>query len=272
MEPTNALVDLLRGRRLAVLTGAGCSTESGIPDYRGEGTARRARSPVQLAAFLADPEARRRYWARGAAGWPRLRAARPNAAHTALAALEARGVVAGLITQNVDRLHTAAGSREVIELHGALHEARCLGCGAREARDALQERLLRENPGFEARAAEALPDGDAALPAALVEGFRVVGCLACGGDLKPDVVFFGEAVPRARREAGGALLRAAEALLVAGSSLAVFSGFRFVREARALGLPVAIVNLGPTRGDGDAQLKVEGRLGEVLPGLAQALV
>lgn len=265
------LVDLLRGRRLAVLTGAGCSTESGIPDYRGEGTARRARAPLQFAEFVGDPAARRRYWARSVVGWPRLRAARPNAGHMALAALEAARVVAGLITQNVDRLHAAAGSREVVELHGALHEARCLACGAREARDALQARLMRENPGFDARAAEALPDGDAELPVGLVDGFRVVGCQACGGDLKPDVVFFGEAVPRAAREAGGALLRGAEALLVAGSSLTVFSGYRFVREARALGLPVAILTLGPTRGDGDAQVKVEARLGEALPALARAL-
>lgn len=265
------LLDLLRGRRLAVLTGAGCSTESGIPDYRGPETARRARNPVQFTAFVGDAEARRRYWARAVVGWPRFRAARPNAGHAALAALERAGAALGLITQNVDRLHTAAGSRHVVELHGALHEARCLGCGAREPRDDLQARLLAANPGFDVRAAELAPDGDAELPAGLLAGFEAVGCLGCGGDLKPDVVFFGELVPRAVREAGQALLREAEALLVVGSSLTVFSGYRFVREARALGRPVAIVNLGPTRGDGEAQVKVDGLAGEVLPRLVEAL-
>lgn len=265
------LLDLLRGRRLAVLTGAGCSTESGIPDYRGPETARRARNPVQFKAFVSDPEARRRYWARSVVGWPRFRAARPNLGHAALAALERAGAALGLITQNVDRLHHAAGSRRVVELHGALHEARCLTCGARERRDDVQARLLEANPGYDVRAAELAPDGDAELPQALIDGFQVVGCLACGGDLKPDVVFFGEVVPRAVREAGQALLREAEALLVVGSSLTVFSGYRFVREARELGRPVAIVNLGPTRGDGDAQLRVDGRAGEVLPRLVEAL-
>lgn len=263
------LVDVLGGRRLAVLTGAGCSTESGIPDYRGPG--RRPRAPIQYREFVGDPEVRRRYWARAVVGWPRFRAARPNAAHAALAALERAGRALGVITQNVDRLHHAAGSRRVVELHGALHAARCLACGAREPRDDVQARLLAENPGFDARAAELLPDGDAELPPELVAAFRVVGCRACGGDLKPDVVLFGEVVPRAVRDAGQALLREAEALLVVGSSLAVFSGYRFVREARELGLPVAIVNLGPTRGDGDAQVKLDGRAGEVLPRLVEAL-
>jgi NAD-dependent SIR2 family protein deacetylase len=268
------LTDLLRGRRVVVLTGAGCSTESGIPDYRGAETARRARNPIQYRAFVSEPEARRRYWARAVVGWPRFRAARPNDGHRALAALERAGALTGVITQNVDRLHHAAGSQRVIELHGALHEARCLACGAREPRDEVQARLLARNPGFDARAASAArdaPDGDAELPGELVADFEVVACLACGGDLKPDVVFFGEVVPLATREAAQALLRAGEALLVVGSSLTVFSGYRFVREARALGLPVAIVNLGPTRGDGEADVRVDARCGEVLPRLAAAL-
>lgn len=279
MDPTTTaavtdlapLVDLLRGRRVAVLTGAGCSTESGIPDYRGPETARRARNPIQFKAFVGDPEARRRYWARSVVGWPRFRAARPNAGHAALAALERAGRVLGLITQNVDRLHHAAGSRRVVELHGALHEARCLACGAREPRDDIQLRLLAANPGFDARAAELAPDGDADLPAELIAAFQVVSCLSCGGDLKPDVVFFGEIVPSPIRLAAQTLLRDADALLVVGSSLTVFSGYRFVREARELDLPVAILNLGPTRGDADAQLKLNARAGDVLPRLADAL-
>jgi NAD-dependent SIR2 family protein deacetylase len=262
------LVDLLRGRRVTVLTGAGVSTESGIPDYRGPGA--RPRRSIQYDEFVRDPEVRRRYWARAAVGWPRLRDARPNAGHAALAALEARGALAGTITQNVDRLHRAAGSREVIELHGALHEVRCLACGAVEPRDDVQARLLALNPGFADAAGAAAPDGDAELPADLVARFTVAAC-PCGGDLKPDVVFFGEVVPRPRREAAQRLLRGGDALLVVGSSLAVFSGYRFVREAKEVGLPVAIVNLGPTRGDGEADVRVEGRTGEVLPALAAAL-
>lgn len=263
------LVDLLRGRRVAVLTGAGASTESGIPDYRGPRA--RPRAPIQYQAFVGDAEARRRYWARAVVGWPRFRAARPNAGHQALADLEARGHAAGLITQNVDRLHHAAGSRTVIELHGALHEVRCLACGAREARDEVQARLEARNPGWGAHVTELAPDGDAELPPELVARFEVVACRLCGGALKPDVVFFGEVVPRAVREAAQGLLHASDALLVVGSSLAVFSGYRFVREARELGKPVAIVNLGPTRGDGEADVKVEGRIGEVLPRLLELL-
>ncbi|MCB9796850.1 MAG: NAD-dependent deacetylase, partial [Alphaproteobacteria bacterium] len=188
------LAQLLRGRRVLALTGAGCSTESGIPDYRGPETARRARNPIRFQDFVKSPEGRQRYWARSFVGWPRIAEARPNAGHRALAALEQRGLLSGLITQNVDRLHQAAGSRAVIELHGALAEVICLGCGRLSKRADLQARLAALNPGFGRRDAEAAPDGDADLIE--VTDFQVAGCGQCGGDLKPHVVFFGENVPR----------------------------------------------------------------------------
>ncbi len=267
MDP---LSELLRDRRVAVLTGAGCSTESGIPDYRGPETRRRARNPIRFAEFVKREDGRRRYWARAFVGWERFRGKAPNAAHHALAAMERDGRIHGLITQNVDRLHHAAGSRDVVELHGALADVRCLGCGALEARDALQARLDALNPGWTGLRAEMAPDGDAELPAELVARFAVADCLACGGALKPDVVFFGEAVPRERVERAYAMVDDAEALLVVGSSLAVFSGFRFVKRAHARGVPIAIVNLGESRGDALASLVVNGRAGEVLPRLASA--
>ena len=263
--------ELLGRGPIAVLTGAGCSTESGIPDYRGEGTLRRARAPVRFATFLADPQARRRYWARSVIGWPRLAQARPNLAHRALADLEARGRVTGVLTQNVDRLHHAAGSQRVIELHGALHQVRCLACGRLEDRQALQARLLAANPAFAHRAAALNPDGDAELPDAHVADFAVATCEACGGDLKPDVVFFGESVPRARVEAAYRWVDDSAALLVLGSSLTVLSGLRFVRRAHAAGRPIVIVNQGETRGDALAALKLPGRLAQVLPDLAARL-
>lgn len=267
-----ALAELLRGRRVAALTGAGISTESGIPDYRGPQTGLRPRRPVQHREFVGDPLLRARYWARSALGWPRFRAFAPNPAHLALAALERRGVVRAVVTQNVDRLHQKAGSRQVLELHGALALVRCLACGAQEDRDALQERLLALNPGAATWRSELAPDGDADLPEEALRAFQVPPCLACGaGTLKPDVVFFGDNVPRERVEAAFAMVDAAEALLVVGSSLAVFSGYRFVLRAAQRGLPVAIVNLGETRGDGHAALKLDVRAGEVLPALARVL-
>jgi len=263
--------DLLRGRRIAALTGAGISTESGIPDYRGPATRARARNPIQHGQFVRDAAARRRYWARSAIGWPRVAAAEPNAAHAALADMERTGTVAGVVTQNVDRLHARAGSRRVVELHGALAEVACLACGAREARAETQERLLALNPGFASRAAELAPDGDADLPAELIEGFRVAGCAACGGVLKPDVVFFGGSVAPDVVAAAFALVDGAEALLVVGSSLEVYSGYRFVRRAAERGVPVAIVNLGPTRGDPLAALRWDERACAALPALAELL-
>ena len=266
------LVGLLRDRRLVVLSGAGCSTESGIPDYRGPQTRRKARTPIQYRDFMVDPSAQTRYWARSAIGWPRLARARPNDGHRALARMEHVRLVRGIITQNVDRLHHAAGSQCVVELHGALAEVCCLACHAVEPRQALQQRLLDLNPGWQAQAAELAPDGDVELPAETTRAFRIPGCRLCDGMLKPNVVFFGENVPRERVEAAWRLLRDAEALLVVGSSLAVYSGYRFVLKASKEGLPVAIVNLGPTRGDSLARIRLEGKVGEVLPRLADALI
>lgn len=270
-DTLDALVSLLRHLRVCVLTGAGISTASGIPDYRGPLTRAKARNPIQHRAFVTDPAARQRYWARSVLGWPRFRAFEPNPAHRALAALEARGALTGLLTQNVDRLHHKAGSRDVIELHGALHAARCLACGALEDRDALQQRLLALNPGADQQRYAPAPDGDADLDAAAYADFVVPGCVACGGVLKPDVVFFGDNVPRPRVDDAMARVDAAEALLVVGSSLAVFSGYRFVLRAVAQGMPVAMVNLGESRGDTHATVRLDAPAAEVLPALARAL-
>lgn len=265
------LVRTLRYMRVVVLTGAGCSTESGIPDYRGEETRRRARNPITFQEFVRDPQSRQRYWARSAVGWPKLRQARPNPAHDAIARLEADGPCIGVITQNVDRLHHEAGSREVVELHGALAEVRCLGCGEREGRQQLQGRLHALNPGFEQTADELAPDGDAVVDPESIASFTVPVCLQCGGELKPDVVFFGENVPADVVDRAWDLIDRAEALLVVGSSLAVYSGFRFVKRAAERRLPVAIVNRGPTRGDEFAWVKVDGQAGTVLPAAADIL-
>jgi len=269
LEPLTAL---LGNRRIAVLTGAGISTESGIPDYRGPNTLRRAKNPIRFQEYAASPEGRARYWARSVLGWPRFSAAQPNPGHRALAALEHAGLIEGVITQNVDRLHHAAGSRNVIELHGALAEVRCLRCDEREPRAALQQRLLALNPQLREAKAELAPDGDAELAARWLEDFQVASCLACDGVLKPNVVFFGESVPRATVEAAYALVDAAEVLLVIGSSLAVFSGYRFVKRAHEQAKPVAILTLGETRADAVAQLRVQRTIGEVLPALAKALL
>lgn len=265
-----ALAELCAGRRIAVLTGAGCSTESGIPDYRGDG-ARRRRPVVQFQELVRNPGARRRYWARSMLGWPRFAAAQPNRAHRALAELERCGRVRGLITQNVDGLHGAAGNRNVVELHGNLSRVRCLGCGAIEPRAELQERLAAANPELLGMEIELGPDGDAELPDALVADFRVQSCRRCDGMLKPDVVLFGENVAREVVDAAFATLSEGDALLVVGTSLAVFSGFRFVRAAAERGMPIAIVNQGPTRGDPHASVRVSGRAGEVLSELAAGL-
>lgn len=268
------LTALLRGRRVVALTGAGCSTESGIPDYRGplpDGRPRAERKPLMFRDFVSSVAARRRYWARAVIGWRAVASARPNPAHRALAALEERGALAGVITQNVDGLHAAAGSRRVVELHGALARVRCLGCGETVDRAALQERLLARNPGWLDQAPALAPDGDADLDGERVAGFAVEDCSACGGMLKPDVVLFGENVPASVVAAAWNLFDEAEVLLVIGSSLQVFSGYRFVRRAAERGLPVAIVNRGPTRGDRDATLLLEARAGELLPLLAERL-
>jgi NAD-dependent SIR2 family protein deacetylase len=260
---------VLARRPVVVLTGAGLSTDSGIPDYRGPGSPRR--TPMTYQEFLSGEAAQRRYWARSHVGWARMAHAEPNAGHRALAALERCGAVHGLITQNVDGLHRAAGSTAVIDLHGRIADVVCVSCGRRSSRAALQERLAELNPGFvEAAggAVEAAPDGDAELAA--VDGFRTARCTGCDGVLKPDVVFFGENVPRERVARAYAMVDAAAALLVAGSSLTVMSGLRFVRHAHKAGIPVVIVNRGPTRGDGLATVRVDAGCSDVLPALAAA--
>jgi NAD-dependent deacetylase sirtuin 4 len=267
-----ALVERLRGRSLAVLTGAGISTESGIPDYRGPKTRERAKDPMRFSEYAASGAGRGRYWVRAMVGWPSFAAARPNAGHRALVDLEARGVVHGIVTQNVDRLHHVAGSKRIVELHGALADVRCLDCGAVEPRADVQTRLSELNPHVHAAVAEMLrPDGDADLPESWIEGFRVPSCVACGGTIKPDVVFFGESVPPPKVEAAYAMVEEADALLVVGSSLTVFSGYRFVRRAAERGMPIAIVNLGETRGDPYATVRVDAPAGLVLEALAGAL-
>jgi NAD-dependent SIR2 family protein deacetylase len=271
LEP---VLELLRGRRVVVLAGAGCSTESGIPDYRSPENIQRTRTPIQYQEFVRSEAARVRYWARSTAGWARIASARPNAAHQALARLEEGGVVRGIITQNVDGLHQAAGSRRVVELHGSLAWVRCLSCGRITPRDEHQERLRALNAEWMdgLRGIEVAPDGDAELSASVVESFRVPACEACGGVVKPDVVFFGENVPGERVQDAWGLFEEGDVLLVAGSSLTVYSGRRFIYRAEKEGVPIAIINIGPTRADDLAAVKVEGRLGSVLPGIADALV
>ena len=264
---------VLRGKRVVLLTGAGCSTESGIPDYRGVGAPPRVRASIQHAEFVGKPEHRRRYWARSLPGWPRLSAAKPNEAHFAIAQLERAGIASGLITQNVDGLHGAAGS-DAVELHGALARVKCLACGARMSRDSVQGALTEKNPTFveRARLVEVTPDGDAELAETDLADFVVVPCTACGGVLMPDVVFFGGNVPRDTLDAAWGAFDRSEAMLVVGSSLTVFSGYRFVRRAAERGFPIAILNRGPTRGDDLATVRVDARAGEALPALLRALV
>ena len=247
-----------RHRRLVVLTGAGCSAPSGIPDYRDADGAWKHTKPMTFADFTSSAAARRRYWAGSLRGWPRVRDARANAAHLALARLEHAGRVVRLVTQNVDGLHQRAGSRCVVDLHGRLDHVECLGCGALVHREDVQSLLLAWNPGFAAPGVdgEVRPDGDVRV-AATPDDLQVPDCRECGGVLKPRVVFFGESVPRSRVEDAFAALDEADALLVVGSSLMVYSGYRFVRAARERGRPVALVNLGRTRADGECCLKLE---------------
>jgi NAD-dependent SIR2 family protein deacetylase len=267
------LAHLMRGRKTLVLSGAGISTESGIPDYRGPRGTLRVRQPMQFREFAGSEDARRRYWARSAVGWARLAEAQPNEAHRAVAGMELSGFVLGVITQNVDGLHQAAGSRRVLELHGSLAAVRCMACGRDERREDFQARLVAQNPQRwdPNPSAVTAPDGDVDLAPELTADFSVPRCLHCQGVLKPDVVFFGESVPAARVQAARGMAAEAEVLLVVGSSLAVFSGFRFVDRAFRDGKPIAIVNQGETRGDAMASVRIEGRLGEVLPRLAAAL-
>jgi len=253
----NPLAEFIqRHSRLFVLTGAGCSTDSGIPDYRDEnGDWKRAR-PVLFQAFVGDLHTRRRYWARSMVGWRRFGHAHPNDAHRALARLEQQGRTEVLVTQNVDGLHQSAGSTGVIDLHGRLDQVRCLGCERRTDREQMQRRLLELNPAWARLDARDAPDGDADLEGLDFSGFEDPACEECGGLLKPDVVFFGESVPRERVAAALQAVQRADAMLVIGSSLMVYSGYRFAQAASQAGKPIAAVNLGLTRADALLALKV----------------
>ena len=281
MATLDDLVAVLSGHRLVVLTGAGVSTDSGIPDYRGPSSPQR--TPMTFQQFVGDERFRRHYWARNQVGWRHVATRHPNAGHRALAELERRGIVVGVITQNVDLLHETAGSRRVIDLHGRYDEVRCLRCGALYTRDQVGDRLDELNPGFVERVGlvgdvEIAPDADAVIEQ--TADFVVTGCWAadpdggprpCGGMLKPDIVYFGETVPPSRVQAAFALVDEADALLVAGSSLAVQSGLRFVRHAAAAGKPVAIVNRGTTRGDRYAAVTLHAGTSEALAALLALL-
>ncbi|MDX2642105.1 NAD-dependent protein deacetylase [Streptomyces sp. PA03-1a] len=268
LEP---VADALRAGGVLVLSGAGISTESGIPDYRGEGGSLSRHTPMTYQDFTGSAQARRRYWARSHLGWRTFGRARPNAGHRVVAAFGRHGLLSGAITQNVDGLHQAAGSDDVVELHGSLARVVCLSCGALSPRGELARRLEEANSGFEPVAAGINPDGDADLTDDQVGDFRVVPCTVCGGVLKPDVVFFGEAVPPGRVERCRELVREASSLLVLGSSLTVMSGLRFVRQAAQAGKPVLIVNRDPTRGDQYALARVELPLGTALTSVAGRL-
>jgi NAD-dependent SIR2 family protein deacetylase len=275
-----ALAAAVAGGGVVVLSGAGISTESGIPDYRGPTGIARGATPMTYQEFVGSEQARQRYWARSFAGWPVIRRARPNAGHLAVARLQAYGLVEAVITQNVDGLHHAAGSDHAVELHGALDRVVCLACCRTTDRGILQQRLTLANPGFDPSlftnadgdTASVRPDGDVVLAEAMVHGFGVVDCRGCGqGPLKPDVVFFGESVPKPRVAECYRLVDDARLLLVLGSSLTVMSGYRFVRHAAKRGIGVAIVNQGPTRGDEQATLRIDAPLGAVLTAIADAL-
>jgi NAD-dependent SIR2 family protein deacetylase len=268
-------VDLLRAGDALVLTGAGVSTDSGIPDYRGPDGRERHASPMTIDRFLSSPAERQRYWARSHIGWERFASARPNLAHRSVTRLQAAGLLAGVVTQNVDGLHQAAGTRDVIDVHGRLDAVVCLGCGERRPRVELALRFDACNPGFRARmtadVAVVRPDGDVLLTDEDVAAFRVVDCRRCGGILKPDVVMFGELLPRDRYASALGLVARARSLVVLGSSLTVGSGFRFVIDAARHGIPVAVVTRGRTRGDELATLKLDASLADVLPVALEAL-
>jgi NAD-dependent SIR2 family protein deacetylase len=261
-----ALADFIRAHApLLLLTGAGCSTDSGIPDYRDRNGQWKRAEPIRYQRFVGDADARRRYWARSFVGWPRVAAAAPNASHWALAALEALGLVTQLVTQNVDGLHQRGGARRVLDLHGRLDVVDCLDCRLRLTRERVQALLAAHNPAY-AQVADgpSAPDGDVLLEAAAHAAFQVPGCPRCGGMLKPAVVFFGENVPRPRVQLALSQLERSRGLLVVGSSLSVFSGYRFCRHAAALRLPIALLNHGRTRADDLAQLKLDAACAPIL--------
>ena len=265
------LVELLRGGNIAVLSGAGLSTESGIPDYRGPDGKRRV-TPMTYGEFVASPANRQRYWARSFVGWRRFAGAGPNDGHRAVADLQRLGLVRVIITQNVDGLHQMAGAHGVLELHGNLDRVRCLSCGETTLRTELDERLREANPRFQSVAGEVRPDGDVVLPDEAVAGFHPPRCLVCqSGLVKPDVVFFGESVAKTLVEQCFSQVGASSGLVVLGSSLQVMSGYRFVRRAAADGIPVAIVTQGPSRGDQHARIRLDAPLGATLTRVVQDL-
>lgn len=271
-EDLDAAVSALAGRRIVALTGAGFSTDSGLPDYRGPDA--KPRNPITYSQFVSSPDFRRHYWARNHLGWHQLHVTEPNEGHYALARLEAAGIVSGVITQNVDRLHQRAGSVNVIDLHGHYQLVRCLNCGTTMTRDELDLRLQELNPGFLERVSELgdveiAPDADAVL--AETDDFVIADCPVCGGILKPDIVFFGESVPPTKVQAAFAMIDAAGALLVAGTSLAVMSGLRFVRHAAQSGLPIVLVNRGLTRGDELATVRLNAGTSQAVSYLEQQL-
>lgn len=261
------LAALMRGARVVALTGAGMSTDSGIPDYRGPGAP--ARRPMTYQEFVSGPDAQRRYWARAHLGWHSMGTARPNDGHLAMARLERLGVVTGLVTQNVDGLHARAGSRAVVDLHGRIFDVACLDCRDVTGRTTLQARMNALNPCWAQRAVTVRPDGDAELDD--TSAYVLAGCDRCGGRLKPDVVFFGENVPKDRVARCTAMVAGADVLLVAGSSLTVMSGLRFVRQAAKARIPVVILNRGPTRGDGLADVRLDAGCSETLGALSARL-
>lgn len=267
-DALDAVARLLRGKLAAVLTGAGLSTDSGIPDYRGNGAPRRA--PMTFQTFVSDEGARKRYWAGSHLGWRQFRAAEPNLGHRSLVRLEESGVIRGVITQNVDGLHTRAGSRHVVDLHGSMDRVVCLSCGQAFGRDSVGARLEAANPMLDtSEAVRNAPDGDAEVTD--IEGFTVPACTVCGGILKPNVVFFGELVPTEKFTEASALVQSADVLIVAGSSLAVNSGIRLVEQARRRKLPIVVINRGVTKGDGRALVKLDAGTSETLAGLAARL-
>ncbi|OAB54645.1 NAD-dependent protein deacetylase [Pseudomonas thivervalensis] len=269
-EPIDQLLAHMAGRRFLVLTGAGISTPSGIPDYRDSDGVRRGRQPMMYQEFLAQAEARRRYWARAMLGWPRVRQARPNAAHEALAELQARQGISGLITQNVDTLHDQAGSQDVIELHGSLHRVLCLDCGQRSERQRIQQLMEAENPYLAGVDAVQAPDGDTLLDPAFEARFQVPRCPHCDGErLKPDVVFFGENVAPLTATRALQAVEQADGLLVVGSSLMAYSAFRLCRAIKDQGKPLLAINRGKTRADELLDLKLEEPCEQLLPLLAQ---
>lgn len=271
LEDVERALDVLDGRTIAFATGAGVSTDSGIPDYRGAGSL--PRTPMSISQFLDDEGFRRRYWAGSQLGWARFSSVRPNPAHFAIADLERAGLANGVITQNVDGLHHAAGSTRVVELHGTMARVRCTVCGRHFSRASISGRLAEDNPWLSTVGTGELgPDGDVQIDSDTVERLRVPGCEVCGGTLRPDIVYFGELIPRETFEAAQGIIDTAGALVIAGSSLAVNSGIRLLERARRAELPIVIINRGATKGDARASLKIDAGVGPVLTALAERLI